>query len=216
MPAKRKSPAAKKTPAKTRSVTRASVKRPSPRLAVLNEAAMTPAQQALMQAIRSGPRGGSIMPRGPFAVWLHAPEYGQLAQALGGFCRYQSSVPPRLSEFAILCTARLWRAQFEWYAHAPVAAKQGISAKTIADLRAGRTPKSAAKDERAIYDFIQELYKKRRVGERNYKRVVAVLGEKTTVELVGILGYYASISMTLNVFNMLPPAAEALAFAGPK
>ena len=88
--------------------------------------------------------------------------------------------------------------------------------KTFADLRAGRVPKSAAKDERAIYDFIQELYKKRRVSERNYKRVVAVLGDKATVELVGILGYYSLISMTLNVFNALPPEDEKLAFAEPK
>ncbi|MFA6266913.1 MAG: carboxymuconolactone decarboxylase family protein [Pseudolabrys sp.] len=207
---------AKRTPAKNRSAKRPASKRPSPRLPVLDEAEMNAAQQALMQAIRSGPRGGSITPRGPFAVWLHAPEYGQLAQALGGFCRYQSSVPARLSEFAILCTARLWRAQFEWYAHAPVAAKHGVSAKTIDDLRVGRMPKSAAKDERAIYDFIQELYKKRRVGERNYQRVVSVLGEKATVELVGILGYYVLISMTLDVFNMLPPDTEKLAFAEPK
>ncbi|MBS0248528.1 MAG: carboxymuconolactone decarboxylase family protein [Proteobacteria bacterium] len=191
-------------------------KRPSPRLPVLTDETMNDAQKALMQAIRSGPRGASIKPQGPFGVWLNAPEFGQFAQALGGFCRLQSSVPPRLSEFAILCTARLWRAQYEWYAHAPIAEKAGVKPKTIADLRAGRVPKSAAKDERAIYDFVQELYKKRRVSERNYKRVVAVLGEKATVELVGILGYYSLISMTLNVFNALPPDVEKLAFAEPR
>ena len=191
-------------------------KRPAPRLVTPAEADMNEAQRTLLQAIRSGPRGASIMPQGPFAVWLHAPEYGQLAQALGGFCRYQSSVPPRLSEFAILCTARLWRAQFEWYAHVNVAAKEGVKATTIADLRAGRVPKTAAKDERAIYDFIQEMYKAKRVSDRTYRRVLAVLGEKGVVELVGILGYYSSVSMTLNVFAMLPPEGEALAFAEPR
>ncbi len=191
-------------------------KRPAARLVTPAEADMNEAQRTLLQAIRSGPRGASIMPQGPFAVWLHAPEYGQLAQALGGFCRYQSSVPPRLSEFAILCTARLWRAQFEWYAHVNVAAKEGVKATTIADLRAGRVPKTAATDERAIYDFIQEMYKAKRVSDRTYKRVLAVLGEKGVVELVGILGYYSSVSMTLNVFAMLPPEGEALAFAEPR
>ena len=116
-----------------------------------------------MEALRSGPRGKSITPRGPFAVWLHAPEFGHLAQALGGHCRYKTALPPRLSEFAILCTARLWRAQYEWFAHAPIAEKAGVKPKTIQALRAGRKPKSAPKDERAIYDFIQELYKTRRV-----------------------------------------------------
>jgi 4-carboxymuconolactone decarboxylase len=93
-----------------------------------------------------------------------------------------------------------------------MAAKGGVQPKTIEDLRRGRTPKSAPKDERAIYDFIQELYKRRRVSTRTYKRVQSLLGDKATVELVGILGYYALISMTLNVFQMLPPENEKLAF----
>jgi 4-carboxymuconolactone decarboxylase len=171
---------------------------------------------ALMAAIRSGPRGASITPRGPFAVWLHAPEFGQLAQALGGHCRYKTAVPPRLSEFAILCTARLWRAQYEWFAHAPIAEKNGVKAKTIQELRSGRVPKSAAKDERAIYDFVHDLYKTKRVSDRNYKRVHALLGDAGTVELVGILGYYVMISFTLNVFRMMPPQDAELGFAEPK
>jgi len=191
-------------------------KRPAPRLPVLDEPHMNDAQRALMQAIRSGPRGAAITPRGPFAVWLHAPEFGQLAQALGGFCRYQTALPPRLSEFAILCTARLWRAQYEWFAHAPIAEKAGVKPKIIADLRAGRVPKSAAKDERALYDFIQELSKTKRVSDRTYKRAQALLGDKAVVELVGILGYYVLISMTLNVFRMMPPEDAKLAWPEPK
>jgi 4-carboxymuconolactone decarboxylase len=191
-------------------------KRPAPRLALIDEAHMNDAQRALLEAIRSGPRGKSITPRGPFAVWLHAPEFGHLAQALGGHCRYKTALPPRLSEFAILCTARLWRAQYEWFAHAPMAEKAGVKPKTIEDLRAGRAPKSAPRDERAIYDFIQELYKIRRVSERAYKRVHAFLGDAAMVELTGILGYYALISMTLNVFRMMPPKDAKLAFAEPK
>ncbi len=191
-------------------------KRPAPRLPLIDEPHMTDAQRALMQAIRSGPRGTAITPRGPFAVWMHAPEFGQLAQALGGFCRYQTALPPRLSEFAILCTARLWRAQYEWYAHAPIAEKAGVKPKTIQDLRSGRLPKSAPKDERALYDFIQEVYKSKRVNDRTYKRVQALLGNAATVELVGILGYYALISMTLNVFRMMPPDNAKLAWAEPK
>jgi 4-carboxymuconolactone decarboxylase len=191
-------------------------KRPAPRLPLINEAHMNDAQRTLLEAIRSGPRGTSITPRGPFAVWLHAPEFGHLAQELGGHCRYKTALPARLSEFAILYTARLWRAQYEWFAHAPIAAKAGVKPATIQDLRAGRAPKSAPKDERAIYDFIRELYKTRRVSDRTYKRVHAFLGDAATVELVGILGYYALISMTLNVFRMLPPQDAALAFAEPK
>jgi 4-carboxymuconolactone decarboxylase len=191
-------------------------KRPVPRVALIDEAHMNDAQHALLEAIRSGPRGKSITPRGPFAVWLHAPEFGHFAQALGGHCRYRTGLPPRLSEFAILCTARLWRAQYEWFAHAPMAEKAGVGRKTIADLRAGREPKSAPKDERAIHAFIRELYKANRVSDRVYKRVHAFLGDAAMVELVGILGYYVMISMTLNVFRMMPPADAELPFAEPK
>jgi 4-carboxymuconolactone decarboxylase len=191
-------------------------KRPAPRLALIDEANMNDAQRALMEALRAGPRGRSITPRGPFAVWLHAPEFGNLAQTLGAHCRYKTAMPARLSEFAILCTARLWRAQYEWFAHAPMAEKAGVKAKTIQDLRAGREPKSAPKDERAIYGFVQELYKTKRVSDRTYKRVHAFLGGGAMVELTGILGYYVLISMTLNVFHMMPPADARLAFAEPR
>jgi len=190
-------------------------KRPSPRLAVLKEDSLNDMQRDLLAALRAGPRGASITPRGPFAVWMHAPEFGKLAQALGAHCRYRTGLSPRLSEFAILCTARLWRAQYEWFAHAPMAEKAGVKPKTIQDLRAGREPKAAPKDERAIYAFVQELYKTRRVSERTYKRVQAFLGDAAMVEFVGILGYYVLISMTLNVFHMLPPEDAALAFAEP-
>jgi 4-carboxymuconolactone decarboxylase len=191
-------------------------KRPAPRLPILDEQHMTADQRALMDALRASPRGQSIKPRGPFAVWLHAPAFGMLAQALGAHCRYKTSLPPRLSEFAILCTARLWRAQYEWFAHEPMAEKAGVKPKTIADLRAGRRPSSAPKDERAIHDYVQELYKTKRVSDRTYKRVHGFLKDAGMVELTGILGYYVMVAMTLNVFRMLPPDDAKLAFAEPK
>jgi len=174
---------------------------------------LTPAQHALLDSIRSGPRGGSTTIRGPFAVFLHAPAFGELAQQLGGHCRFNTAVAPRLSEFAILATAKLWRAQYEWFAHVPQAERAGVKAETIRDLHKGRVPKSAPKDERAIYDFVQELYKTRRVSDKTYARVRAILGEAATVEFVGILGYYVLISMILNVFRMSPPEGELLPFA---
>jgi 4-carboxymuconolactone decarboxylase len=184
-----------------------------PRVRILEEKSLTPAQRALLDSIRSGPRGSSTTIRGPFAVFLHAPAFGELAQQLGGYCRFKTGVPPRLSEFAILVTARLWRAQYEWFAHVPQAERAGVKAETIRDLHKGRVPQAAPKDERAIYDFIQELYKTRRVSDKTFARVHALLGDAATVELVGILGYYVLISMILNVFRMSPPADEPLPFA---
>ena len=182
---------------------------PAPRLPALDMASLTGEQQALVDAISSGPRG-RFSNSGPFAVYLHAPGFGHLAQQLGGYVRLGTSVPPRLSELAILCTARFWQAQYEWVAHAAIAAKQGVKPATIRDLQAGRTPTSAPRDEMAIYAFVRELYATRRVSDATYKRVHKLLGDAGMVELVGILGYYAMVSMILNVFRMpLPEGTPA-------
>jgi 4-carboxymuconolactone decarboxylase len=186
-----------------------------PRLPAIPDQKLTPAQRALVDSIRSGPRGQATQIRGPFAVFLHSPQYGQRAQELGGYCRLKTKVPPRLSEFAILVTARLWRAQYEWFAHVPHAERAGVSAPTIKALRTGRVPKSLPKDERAVYDFIKELYRRKRVGDKTYARLQALLGDDGMVEFVGILGYYVLIAMSLNVFRMGPPEGEPLPFPEP-
>jgi len=189
-------------------------KRPAPRLPTIADEDMTPAQRKLRDAIASGPRGRLVM-NGPFGCFLHAPEYGDVAQALGAFVRFKTSLPPRLSEFAILATARLWRAQYEWHAHQPMAERAGVAPATIRDLRAGRRPARAPADERALYDFIKELYRTKRVSDATYRRVHKLLGDAGMVELVGILGYYALISMTLNVFRAAIPDDAPLPFAEP-
>jgi 4-carboxymuconolactone decarboxylase len=171
-------------------------KAPAPRLQPIPDQDLTTSQRVFRDAIFHGPRKKTSLD-GPFAIWVHAPEFGNLAQNLGAHCRYNTAVPPRLSEFAVLVIARLWRAQYEWLAHAPIAEKAGVKARTIQDLRSGRRPATAPADERAIYEFITELHRTRRVSDRTYKRVNAILGDAATIELVGILGYYTLISMTL-------------------
>jgi 4-carboxymuconolactone decarboxylase len=186
----------------------------SPRLPALSEEALTAEQRALAESIRSGPRGQFKL-AGPFAVYLHAPAFGELAQKLGGHLRFKTSVPPRLSEFAILVTAQHWKAQYEWAMHAPMAEKQGVKPQTIRDIQAGRAPKSAPRDEMAIYAFAKELYAKRRVSAATFNRVHKILGEAGTVEVVGILGYYALVSMILNTFRMPLPQGMKPAFREP-
>jgi 4-carboxymuconolactone decarboxylase len=183
-------------------------KRPPYRLNEISEEQMTALQRALRDAINAGPRGVRKKLTGPFQIWLNAPELGHLAQALGAHVRFKTSLSPRLSETAILATGAFWKAQYEWHAHAPIAEKAGVKPQTIKEIQSGREPKSAAKDERALIDFVRELYKTKRVSDRTYKRARALLGDAGMVELVGICGYYAMISMTLNVFRaQLPPDA---------
>jgi 4-carboxymuconolactone decarboxylase len=190
-------------------------KRPPYRLNEIDDDAMDAPQKSLRDAIYSGPRGIRKKLTGPFQIWLNAPALGELAQSLGAHCRYNTTLSPRLSETAILATGQFWKAQYEWHAHAPMAEKAGVKPQTINDIRTGRPLKSAAKDERAIVEFVRELYKTRRVSDATYKRVHAFLGDIGMVELVGICGYYALISQTLNVFRAQLPDDAPLPFAEP-
>jgi 4-carboxymuconolactone decarboxylase len=196
---------AKKKPAKKISKKKPAAKMGPIRLPAIPEDQLTAEQRSLMSAIASGPRGTFKM-SGPFFCYLHSPGFGELAQKLGAYCRFGTSIAPRLTEFAILATAQLWKAQYEWAAHEPQALKAGVKPATIQALRAGREPTSAPKDERALYVFIKEVYATRRAGDRAYKAAHAVVGDAGMVELVGLLGYYAMVAMTLNVFRM--PVAE--------
>jgi 4-carboxymuconolactone decarboxylase len=190
-------------------------KRPSYRLKEITDEQMSALQRALRDAISSGPRGIRAKLTGPFQIWLNAPELGHLAQALGAHCRYKTSLSPRQSETAILVTANLWKAQYEWVAHEPQALKAGVKPETVKAIQAGREPKSAQKDEKAIIDFVKELYKSKRVSDKTYKRVHAFFGDAGVVELVGICGYYALISMTLNTFRAEIPAELPMPFKEP-
>jgi 4-carboxymuconolactone decarboxylase len=186
----------------------------APRLKPLTDADLSGAQITLRDAIASGPRG-KMSWGGPFAAWLHAPELGLIAQKLGAYCRYGTLLPPRLSEFAILVTARHWRAQYEWHVHAPIAEKQGVKALTIAQLHAGRPLSVAPKDEKAMLAFITELYKTKRVSQPTYARLEGLIGTQATVELVGLVGYYALVAMTLDAFEMPLPEGAPLPFKEP-
>src|SRR5882757_8864247 len=97
-------------------------KRLQPRLKTPEDSNLTPEQRAMREAVQKGPRQTFKM-YGPLGVWIHAPTFGELAQKLGGHCRFNTSLSPRLSEFAIIVTARQWRAQYEWQAHAVLAEK---------------------------------------------------------------------------------------------
>ena len=180
------------------------------RIAPLDLASLTAEQRPVHDAIASGPRGRV---EGPLRVWLESPVLADRAQALGAFCRYQSSLEPRLSELAIIVTGAFWRAGFEWYAHAPLAEQAGIPAAAIAAIRDGHEPAFARDDEDAVFIFTRELLTTRRVTDATYARAKAILGERGVVDLVGIIGYYGLISLTINAFEVAVPAPHADPFA---
>lgn len=168
----------------------------------------SPQQTEVAADIAGGPRGGV---RGPLAMWLHRPDLAARAQSLGAYCRYGSSLSPRLSELAILITALHWQADYEWAAHEGPAIAAGLDPARVSVLKSGADPEFTAPDEAALYHFVTEILTTRRVTDDTYAAMFAELGQDGLIDLVGILGYYALISTTINVFEI--PAAPGTGFA---
>jgi 4-carboxymuconolactone decarboxylase len=127
------------------------------------------------------------------------------AQALGAFCRYGTVLAPRLSELAIITTGAYWRAGFEWAVHAPIALKAGLDAAAVEAIRTGGQPNFTRADEAAVHAFAHELLHERRVSDGTYRGAEQELGRRALVDLVGILGYYGLISMTIVAFEVPVP-----------
>ena len=189
------------------------------RFPVLAPEQLSPEQTKLVQTLLAGPRGslypevGSeavkrLLNRGPFNAWLRSPELGERLQKVGEYVRFNSSLPLRLNEFAILITARYWTSQYEWYAHLPLALKAGLDPKIAEQLAQNRRPAGMKDDEAAVYDFCTQLHRAKKVSDAAYKRAVALFGEKGVMDLIGVTGYYTVVSMTLNVAEVPVPAGE--------
>ena len=162
----------------------------------LTYAQMTPAQKAMTDHILQGERHSM---NGPFNVLLRSPEMGDLAQKFGAYVRFHSSLSPKLNEFAILITARLWTVQFEWRAHRILAEKAGLSTATIEAVATGKRPSAMQPDEEVVYNFCTELLNKKHVSDATFDAAIKKLGDRGVVDLMGLLGYYQLVSMLLNV-----------------
>lgn len=178
----------------------------------LDIAKLSPEQRRVHDAIVAGPRGKVA---GPLAIWLASAELADKAQALGAFCRFGSSLPPRLSELATLIIGAYWTAGYEWHAHAPLAVAAGIDPSAIEAIRTHQAPVLARADEQAVYELARELLAIRHVSDGTYRRAVAQLGPKGVVELIGILGYYTLISMTIKTFEVAVPEGAVEPFEAP-
>jgi 4-carboxymuconolactone decarboxylase len=137
---------------------------------------------------------------------LRSPIFGQRMLDLLHYLRWQTSVPLRLNEFAILITGRLWRSQVEWFAHAPLAIKAGLSPKIVADLKANKRPDDMQPDEAAVYDFVTELSTKHEVSDDTFDRAKRLLGEQQVVDLTAVTGTYVTVAMILAMAEQGVPA----------
>jgi 4-carboxymuconolactone decarboxylase len=184
-----------------------------PRISLPPPETMTADQRAVYDKIVSGPRG---QVQGPLRAVLLNAELADRWQALGALLRYNTSLPPRQSELAILITGRACQSPFEWYAHRKEAEKIGIEASIIDALLAQATPEGLTDDEQAVVSFAQELNRLKSVTDATYANALARLGERTVMELTALVGYYTMVAMTLNAHEIPLPEGVQAAFPLPQ
>ena len=180
------------------------------RLTRRTTAEMTEPQRELFNRMaegRSNVADGHI--GGPFDAWLLSPVTGSRLFQLGGALRFKPCIDRRYVELAILITGQLWQAQYEWYAHEPMARAAGLPDEVIAAVKAGREPQFSDRGDEAAYRFCRTLHDRRRVDDATYRATVEVFGEDGVQELINACGMYTLVSMTLNTFEVdLPEGAE--------
>ena len=143
---------------------------------------------------------------GPFVPLLRSPEVMSRARAMGDYLRFRSVLPPRLSEFVILMTARAWTQQYEWDAHYRLALTAGLKEETAKAIAEGRRPQGMQDDEELLYVFCDEVRKNQGVSDQTYSRMVAKFGEQGVIDTVGIMGYYTTLAMVMNTARTPLPA----------
>jgi 4-carboxymuconolactone decarboxylase len=146
---------------------------------------------------------------GPYNPLMRSPVLGQRLFDLFHYLRWETSVPTRLNEFAICIIGQQWRSQVEWFAHAPLAAKAGLKAEILAELKEGKRPSGMAEDEAMVYDFVTELTTTQKVSDETYARAKKIFNDQQIVDLTGVAGNYVMVAMMLAMAEQgLPPGKE--------
>jgi 4-carboxymuconolactone decarboxylase len=177
-----------------------------PRFPQLSLEQLTGAQRPLGEEIM---KVSSVGLGGPYNPLLRSPVLGQRMFDLWHYLRWETSVPLKLNEFAILIVARQWRSQVEWFAHAPLAIKAGLAPDIVAELKANKRPASMPPEEAAVYDFVAELTTKHVLSDETFDRAKKLLGEQQVVDLTTVTGCYVATAMLLAMAEQsVPPGKE--------
>ena len=162
---------------------------------------MNEAQRKAAAELTAGPRKGV---KGPFVPLIRSPELMDRLQKVGEYLRFQSSLEQRISELIMLIVSREWTQHFEWSVHVPLGRKAGLASETIDAIAEGRRPSGMPVDEEIVYDFCDELLRTKGVSETTYRHAVKAFGENGVVDIVGVAGYFTTISMVMNAAHTPP------------
>lgn len=174
---------------------------------------MNDAQRAVHDQIVSGPRGTIV---GPLRAAIHNPVLADCWQRFGQVLRFETKIPTRLNEIAILVTARRWNSVLEWAIHARDAEQAGLDPDVVEAIRTCSYPEFGDDEEaREIYEFARQLVQSGDVDTLAYDAVLLRWGEVGVVELTAVVGYYTMVAMTLNVHRVPLPDGMSASLPGP-
>jgi 4-carboxymuconolactone decarboxylase len=183
---------------------------PEQRLRDLSDAEMTPEQIKVAETLRASPRKG--LP-GPFHALLRSPELCDRVRHLGDYIRYENTLSPALRELVVLVVARFFTAQFEWQAHKKHGLAQGLDPSIPDAIALGKRPPKLSDEEALVYDFVHQLFHDKDVDDATYAKAIARYGEKGTLDMICLAGYYAFVSQILNAKRH--PVPEGTTLLGP-
>jgi 4-carboxymuconolactone decarboxylase len=172
------------------------------RVPLLTAEQMSPDQRSLYDEVVAGPRGQMI---GPLRAAIHSPELAVRWSKLGEFLRFDTCLPKRLNELAIIVAGRRWSAQVEWWVHARVGVEAGLLQTAIDAIRELREPIFEEEADLEVYEFARLVQQNGRVPAETYDAIVARWGTRGVVELTAVIGYYTMVAMTLNVHQLPVP-----------
>jgi 4-carboxymuconolactone decarboxylase len=170
---------------------------------------LNPAQKAYVESLQKPPRNNTTaLKNPPFKVYMRSPELASKLEAMSDYVRWGTGQPPRLTELAIMITARQWSSQWIWRGHYRAAVKDGLDPSVGADIAANKRPTKMKEDETILYNYATEMYRDKAVSDATYAAAVKAFGEKGLIDLVATMGYYDTVAMTLITAKAVAPKEE--------
>jgi 4-carboxymuconolactone decarboxylase len=179
------------------------------RFPTLNADQLSPEQKAYIESLQKPPRNNTTALRNPpFKVYMRSPALASKLEAMSDYVRWGTGQPPRLTELAIMITARHWSSQWIWRGHYRAAVKDGLDPSVGADIAAGRRPTKMKEDETILYNYATEMYRDKAISDATFAAAVKAFGEKGLIDLVATMGYYDTVAMTLITAKAVAPKEE--------
>lgn len=172
---------------------------------------LSPAQRQVYDQIVQGPRGKISA---PFMAMLHSPPLASVLEKVGVYLRYETGVPARTRELAVLVVCAHFRCGYEWSSHAPLAIAAGVRADVVAAIGAGREPEGLDDADALVMGVARELVANGRVGAPLYEAALAMFGEERLVDLTAMVGYYTMLAMTINAHEVPAAPGTVLPWGG--